>query len=102
MKTKDDPAAPADWLPGITYRTPEARGPGVEDGSGTVSYGASPGVIPAADPDQEPVNLHPEFGPGDGCPRCADIPDELISPLRAALAGAAGREPGDDRPRPVR
>lgn len=92
MKTEDDPSAPADWLPAITYRTPEARGAGTEDSGGAVGYDSPPGgVIPVPRPDQEPVNLHPEFGPGDGCPRCADIPDELISPLRAALAGASGK-----------
>ena len=74
---------------------PEAMGPGQDQPDGSVIYGGQPGftaVIPPARPawerDRDMARAR------DGCPRCAELPADLVATLTAALRAAkAGGRP---------
>jgi hypothetical protein len=71
---------------------PEAAGPGTEAPGGAVVYGvAAPAgrtaVIPAR-PASERERDRAERAARPCCDRCADIPDEILLPIAAALGAA--------------
>jgi hypothetical protein len=68
---------------------PEAQGPGQADASGSVTYGsasdaprASAAAAAALLPPVQPV-INPR------CPRCTDVPDDVITAVTSALRTAA-------------
>ena len=73
---------------------PEAAGPGQDQPDGSVIYGADSGVRayvppprPAAERDADMARAR------DGCPRCSEVPAEVLGAITAALraAKAGGR-----------
>jgi hypothetical protein len=77
--------------PRKTQPPPEALGPGVEQPDGSVLYGVidRPTVYvspprPAAERDADMATYR------DGCPRCAEVPAEMLGSITAALRAAKG------------
>jgi hypothetical protein len=75
-------------------RYPESLGAGTETAAGGVAYGVDPGlraIVPPARPawerDADMARAR------DGCPRCSEVPAEVITALVAALRAAKGRQP---------
>jgi hypothetical protein len=71
---------------------PEARGPGQERADGFVEYGveARPTVVippsrPAWERDADMARA------AGGCPRCAEVPAEVLGAITAAIRAAKGR-----------
>ncbi len=76
-----------------TTQPPEASGPGTPDDSGLVTYGETaqagaqafvPPPVPAAERDASMA----AWAARSRCTRCSDLPDDLVSALRKALADA--------------
>jgi hypothetical protein len=76
----------------MTQQIPEALGPGVDQPDGSVTYGhARPANVvidpprPAWERDRDMAAAHDAAR----CPRCLDVPDDVIVPIARALREAA-------------
>jgi hypothetical protein len=83
----------------LTYedRYPEARGPGIEGGDGSVIYGAVD-VIPRTfvTPRRDPAEVRAEQAAEaewerthPRCDRCREVPDDVIEAVTAAMQAAS-------------
>jgi len=71
---------------------PEAAGPGVEDGAGGVIYGHNQGTMVYVEPRvtaEERDRNRAQAARHARCPRCMDVPDDLVQAAVRALHAAA-------------
>jgi hypothetical protein len=74
---------------------PEAAGPGTETAGGGVAYGdIPPGPTVVVDPPRDPADRERDRAAArDGCPRCAELPPDLVAELVRALRAAKEGRP---------
>jgi hypothetical protein len=73
---------------------PEALGPGSERGDGAVIYGADPGVRAYVEPPRPAWEREADRArAAGGCPRCSEVPAEVLGAITAALRAAKGGRP---------
>lgn len=74
---------------------PEALGPGQDQPDGSVRYGADDGLRAYVPPPRPAEERDADMARArDGCPRCAELPADLVATLTAALRAAkAGGRP---------
>jgi hypothetical protein len=73
---------------------PEALGPGTETAAGGVAYGANDGLTAIVPPARPAWERDADMARArDGCPRCAEVPPEVLGAIVAALRAAKGGRP---------